>query len=395
TFVWGQRKEPWAFRFYRTGPEDGAIAGDADFLHSFQVERSKFDDILLKHAIELGAEVHEGARVTTLEGLDDSLKTVRATLADGSERVVRAPFVVDASGRNSAIRTRFGERHMDPFFKNITVFRYYEGGHRLEGDRAGDALLVAFEHGWFWFIPLANDLLSVGVVLFRDAYDAHRDRDPAALFDEMVAQAPLMAEYLAQATPCRRAPYDEVRVEADYSYIHSHFTHNGVFLAGDAACFIDPLFSSGVHLATYAGYLAATGIDAVLGGATRLEAAAQAYEDAYRREYTAFYRFLVSFYELHDDEKSYFWRAHKVSGEETDVMSLDAFVRTVSGQATTGSTLFASGEDLVRSITTGANSIGTMADKVSGGAVSDEAVTAARDYMGAIHEGRHRIIRGE
>ena len=393
TFVWGGRKEPWSFKFYRTAPEDERLAGGAEFLHSYQVERSRFDQILLERAEELGATVHQEARLTSLDGVDNEVKAARISTKDGAELELLAPFVVDGSGRNSPVRTLFGERHYDPLFKNVAIFRYYDDGGRLPGDLAGNVLSVSIEGGWFWYIPLANGLTSVGVVVARTTYDEVRDKtDPTALFELMVSRAPAITELLQDAKPCDRAPYDRVRTDADYSYIHSTFTHNGVFLAGDSACFIDPIFSSGVHLASYAGFLAADLIGQLKAGSLSWDAAAQAYEDAYRREYSAFYRFLLSFYELSGGEDTFRKAAHEALGDEAHSPA-DAFIQIVSGQATAGTTLFQSGQELKAQIAQGAASLDLLADAVNGAAVDPDAVQNARSFMMPIHEGRHRIAR--
>lgn len=290
-----------------------------------------------------------------------------------------------------------GERHYDPFFRHLAVYRYYAGGKRMPGDHAGNIVCVAFKYGWFWYIPLSGGRTSVGLVMGRDAYNERKHAGAEAVFDAMVEQAPMLRDLLVNARPCSDAPYDAIRVELDYSYINSRFSKNGVFLAGDAACFIDPVFSSGVHLATYAGYLAAQAISRVLGGDTDEQTAAAAYEDLYRREYSAFYRFLTSFYELHVEPESYFWEAQKVlrQGEDgTGVSSaMDAFVSIISGQATAGATLFGSGDNFADHLETGRKSFRTMVAKVSGDDVSDADLFAAKNFMSSIHEGRHRILQ--
>ena len=392
TFMWGGRDEPWTFRFYRTGPEDQGAGGEGDTFHSYQVQRSEFDELLLDRAEKLGARVHQGARVSSARKTAQGKHELTVELMSGEEMTVRAPYVIDASGKNSRLRASFGERHYDPFFKNIAVYRYYEGGARLEGESAGNVLTVAFEHGWFWYIPLSKGLTSVGVVVSRDHFVEARNGDTESFFDEMVAAAPMIASMLEDARPSTTAPYDQLRTDQDYSYVHSKFADGGLYLAGDAACFIDPVFSSGVHLATYAGYLAAQSIDGLVRGELDRAEAEQAYEDAYRAEYSAFYRFLVSFYELHMDPESYFWAAHKVIGNDAH-SARDAFVRIVSGQATTGAVLFASGDELGNQVETGVKSLGLLASVVSGIDVDDEEVDAAKAFMQPLHNGRHRILR--
>ena len=108
-------------------------------------------------------------------------------------------------------------------------------------------------------------------------------------------------------------PYDQVRVRKDYSYWKKSFWRPGMALVGDAACFVDPVLSSGVHLATYGALLAARSINACLAGDVPEERGFAEFEARYRREYGVFYEFLIAFYDMQSDEQSYFWQAKKVT----------------------------------------------------------------------------------
>ena len=393
TFLWGKEDKPWTFNFYRTSEADATFGDHPVFLHSFQVERTIFDKLLLDHARTLGAEVHEECAFQGVDDLDAEVKSVRVRLANGETTTVRTRFIVDAGGRNSLLRNRFGERHYDPFFKNVALYNYFEGGKRMPGERWGNILCFAFQHGWFWYIPLTKELTSVGLVLGREKYNEMKGLGEREFFNQMVECAPMIKDFLATAKPCERAPYNQFRTDIDYSYIHSQFSHNGTFLVGDAACFIDPVFSSGVHLATFSAYLAASAIDGVLKKTKTYEDSAVEYEARYRREYMAFYRFLISFYELHSDHDSYFWEARKLLDRKhgTDT---DAFISLVSGQSTAGDLIF-SPETFEGTLRWGVQSLTTLISKASDREVKPTAqeIASAREFIIPTHEARHQLLK--
>src|SRR5439155_111060 len=139
---------------------------------------------------------------------------------------------------------------------------YYENGKRLPPPNSGNILSVAFKNGWFWYIPLSDTLTSVGAVVSRDA--AEQLSDPQGAMQHFIDQAPLIKEYLAGAARVTSGIYGEYRIRKDYSYCNTGFWKPGCALVGDAACFIDPVFSSGVHLSTYSALLAARSINTCL-----------------------------------------------------------------------------------------------------------------------------------
>lgn len=323
TFRWGANPEPWTFAF----AVSSHFAGDA--ATAYQVERMTFDKILLDNARRNGVEVRERVSVVDVVEEDDRVAGVRYVDTDGTRREVRARFVVDASGNKSRIHDRVGgRRHYSEFFRNLALFGYFEGGKRMPAPNEGNILAVAFDAGWFWYIPLGPDLTSVGAVVQPEALDRIRgDREEA--LRSLIADCPMIADYLSGARRVTEGPYGEIRTRKDYSYIKEAFWKPGMVLAGDAACFIDPVFSSGVHLATYSALLAARSINTVLrGDATEADCFAE-FEDRYRREYARFHDFLVAFYDMHHDENSYFWKAKKVTRNAAS--DLEAFVELVGG----------------------------------------------------------------
>jgi halogenation protein CepH len=200
----------------------------------------------------------------------------------------------------------------------------------MPAPRQGNILAVAFGSGWFWYIPLSDELTSVGAVLLPEALDrVQGDRERA--LRELIAECPMIADFLADATRVTTGPYGQIRVRKDYSYLQEKFWRPGLVLAGDAACFIDPVFSSGVHLATYGALLAARSVNTALGAAADLDEATlfDEFEVRYRQEYARFHDFLVAFYDMHSDEQSYFWKAKKVTGSSGSEQQ--SFVDLVGG----------------------------------------------------------------
>lgn len=303
-FIWGQDREPWDF-FFNTSTAFASPSSTA-----YQVEREDFDAILLDNARAKGVEVRLGHAALDLIERDGRATGVRFTDADGVTQSASARYVADASGQSGRFGSFVGERIYSDFFRNMSVFRYYQGGKRLPEPIAGNVLSVAFEHGWFWYIPLRNGLTSVGAVF--DQEQGRGSANPDALFDRFVSQCPEIEEFLGGAERITDGTYGQTRVMRDFSYTTRAFYREGVVLVGDAACFLDPLFSSGVHLSTYSGLLAARSINTRLRGLLNDVECFAEYEARYRREFALFYDFLVAFYDVHQ-HKSDFWRRRKVS----------------------------------------------------------------------------------
>ncbi len=327
TFRWGRHPTPWTFDF-----GSSRVNQVLEFNYAYQVERVRFDHLLLTNARAHGVEVREESTVTALRHAAGRVVGVSVQSADGRLEAVDATFVVDASGNQSRLHTAAGERVYSRFFQNVALFAYFEGGGRLPEPNAGNIFSCIFPYGWFWYIPLSDTLTSVGAVVAREHADRLQGGADAAM-REFIALCPEIQVLLAGATRVESGMYGSYRVRKDYSYINSSFCSPGLVLVGDAACFVDPVFSSGVHLATYSGMLAARTIATILRGDLTEEVGARIYEERYRSEYAVFYDFLLSFYDMHRDEASYFWKARKIlASEET---ANHAFLQLVAGAGTT------------------------------------------------------------
>ncbi|MEK2492607.1 tryptophan 7-halogenase [Kitasatospora purpeofusca] len=328
SFRWGTNPVPWNFLF-ALAPE---LSGPTSY--AYQVERMKFDDILLRNAAKHGVDVRENCAVGEVLEDAERVRGVRWTGPDGRRHEAAARYVIDASGNRTRIsRHAGGERVYSEFFKNLALFGYFEGGKRLPGADRGNILCAAFDEGWIWYIPLSDTLTSVGAVVSRtrasEIQGTPQEQEKALL--GFIDRCDIVRDYLSEATRVTEGTYGELRVRKDYSYANTRFWRPGMALVGDAACFIDPVFSTGVHLATYAGLLSARSINSVLAGELTEQRAFEEFEGRYRREYAVFYEFLSAFYDMQGNEENYFWKAKKVTA--FDSSDLEAFVTLVGGVA--------------------------------------------------------------
>jgi halogenation protein CepH len=319
TFQWGRSVDPWSF-YFREDP------GGRE--HAYHVIRSQFDHILLQHAASLGVEVHEGHQVVAHRYDGRAHLTIERDTGERCE--IDTPRVIDASGQQALLGRRDGLRQFNPFFKNLAVFGYFKDAEPLSGKEAGNILSSAFSDGWFWFIPLHDGTTSVGAVVDAKRYAGSAAGDLEKLYRQLIAAAPAIAHRLRAATLV-----SAVRMIRDYSYCSERFHGPGYLLAGDAACFIDPIFSTGVHLACLSGYLAARALVTIHDGGEEA-AALTAFDAQYRAAFNRYLDFLYFFYDHHSDPDSYFWTARKILNAEQALETRTAFVRLMSGNADVG-----------------------------------------------------------
>ena len=207
-------------------------------------------------------------------------------------RSLRARAIVDASGRAALLGRAFDLRVDEPRLANVALFAHYAGVPRADGRRAGDIRVVARrDRGWFWLIPISDELMSVGVVLPRPEFQAQPRVDPAALLEALIAETPAVARLMAAAE--RRWP---VRVERDFSFAARRYAGDRWVVVGDAGSFLDPVFSSGVAIAMESGLEAARAMDAGLSRGDLSARAFRTFDRRQRRRYAAFRRFVLAFY---------------------------------------------------------------------------------------------------
>ena len=323
TMVWGRDPEPWSWHFAET---------NATYPHAYQVWRPTFDQMLLRNAARNGVEVHEGSRVVDVAFEAGKPSTVTVDSASGDSETLQADWIVDASGQNGFLARRLDLRTHDEFFRNLAVYSYYQGAERLPEPDAGNIFIEAFEHGWTWAIPLPDDVMSVGVVVDA-AWGAERlgEASPQAFLDAQVGRTNYTREMLASSEVV-----DEARVVRDWSYVSQRLVGDGYILVGDAACFVDPLFSSGVHLALSSAVLASAYVTSALRTPELREPAAEVYTQLYMQQYHQFREMAALFYASNRSADSYFWEARRIVGGDDAVTAREAFIAAVAGQPPQG-----------------------------------------------------------
>jgi flavin-dependent dehydrogenase len=254
---------------------DFSQAVQSDFPSTYQVRRSEFDEILFRNAARKGATTLEECRVSAVEFNDDGAE-VTARTAEGEHRW-QARFVVDASGRDTFLANRFGTKRRNPKHASSAIFGHFTGAKRLPGKAEGNITLFWFDHGWFWFIPLADGVTSVGAVCWP-YYLKSRKVPPEQFFMDTIAMAPRLQERLQGAQLA-----SEVSATGNYSYDVKRAAGRNYILIGDACTFIDPVFSTGVLLAMQSGFRGADTVEACLDRPHAAPAALRAFDRSMRQ----------------------------------------------------------------------------------------------------------------
>lgn len=245
--------------------------------HSYHVKRADFDKLLLDNSRRLGATVLEGTRATEIEVGAEARPTVAAIGPDGEPLLWSPRFLVDASGRDTLLLKRLGLKRVDRRNNTAAVFGHFRNVPRRSGVAAGMITMHLFEHGWFWMIPLPDDIMSVGLVGTRSFFRT-RTEDIDGFFARAVGASPSVAERMRNAEPIR-----PLVATANYSYDSRRYGGDAYILIGDAAAFIDPLFSSGVMMAMSSAALGVEVVHAWLDDRTLGEKLMRDYERSVRR----------------------------------------------------------------------------------------------------------------
>lgn len=224
---------------------DGLVPGLGQ---TYQVERARFDSLLLERARQLGARIHIGATARALRETPDScivqLDRAPNNQASPIPETIRARYVIDATGRDTFFPTELKAR-TEPtgLQRRIAIYNHFCGIPREQGASAGDTIIVRLPEGWFWIIPIDEARSSVGLVTINAAFKSAQ-LSPAAYFDAVVTRTPRLRHLLSKADPQL-----DYHVTADYSYLRQRVAGGRMVLAGDTGGFLDPIFSSGVYLA--------------------------------------------------------------------------------------------------------------------------------------------------
>ena len=257
---------------------------------AIQVERAKFDHILLKSARAKGADVREGWTVTRFSEDDRSVR-VEASDPEGKSHEFAARFLIDASGRGNMTGNQEGLRVVHPKLKKLAVFGHFKHVRLDEGPEKGDTIIVRLENKWFWIIPVSVDKTSVGCVMDQSEF-AESKRDPQETFETIWKSSPVLRDRMNSAELV-----GNIQVTSDFSYQNKRYVGKRLMRVGDAAGFMDPIFSAGVFLAMYSGRLAAHTLnDLMSNGEKHRESRFNNYENRLRRSMQFYWEMVHKFY---------------------------------------------------------------------------------------------------
>ncbi len=263
-----------------------------EFPEAMQVERAKFDDLLLNHSREHGAEVREGSLVLS-HVVEKDRVVVKYRSADGNDCEVTASYLIDASGLGNFTANKESLREYYTDHRKIAIFSHFEGVEMPQGEQEGDILIIRRENSWVWMIPLSGEKTSVGLVI--DAADFKAlGKTPQQAFDDAVSTTQAVKKRFSRAKM-----QEELHVMVDFSYKNERLVSPRVVRVGDASGFIDPMFSSGVLLAMTSGQQGAQAVDQALKTNSPLTAGMKQYEKDNRRRIAIYWEFIENFYKLH------------------------------------------------------------------------------------------------
>ena len=318
TMVWGSGDAPWSWYFKETSQR---------YPHSYQVWRPQFDQILLDNAKAQGVTVLEGHHVTEVIFDGGEAVGVEFTNTDGDTGEGQARFIVDASGQSTLLARHLESKEWDPFFQNLAVYAYFTGAKPLPEPDQNNIFIESYRYGWLWTIPLHTGRSSVGVVVdSKTGQEGIQQNGAKAFLEAQLAQSSLTRAMLEKAKMD-----SEPAVVMDWSYTAGKMYGPGYILAGDAACFVDPLFSSGVHLALMSGVLAAAYVTTALNDPSMAEEAGEVYQDLYLKEYNQFREMARLFYSSNLSAESYFWEARRITNSD-EYLPRHSFIQAVAGQ---------------------------------------------------------------
>ncbi len=256
--------------------------------YAFQVKREEYDAMLFEHAGQSGADARQGLRVDAV-AMDDDGVTAQTTRADGTKREIRARYLVDASGRDTFLSKALKLKARNTAHQSAAIFAHFHGVELRPGEDAGNISIYRFDHGWCWFIPLRDGIMSVGCVCFPTYLKQRRGRTAEFLLETLQT----MPEAWSRMGDAQIV--GETRVAGNYSYTASAMTGKRWLMVGDAYAFVDPIFSSGVYLAMHSARQAVDVVDGTLRDPTREAALQRAFEKRIRRGLRRFSWFIYRF----------------------------------------------------------------------------------------------------
>jgi FADH2-dependent halogenase len=256
---------------------------------AIQVERAKFDHVLLKHAGESGADVREGWTVNKYFTEADCI-SVEARAPGGAKQIFSAEYLIDASGRANLTGNQDKLRVVHPKLKKLAVFGHFVNVQLDQGTPRGDTVIVRLNDKWFWVIPISEEKTSVGCVMDTDEF-ASMKMKPEAVFQHWVQASAVMRQRMKSAELV-----GPVHTTSDFSYRNTRFVGRRLLRVGDAAAFMDPIFSAGVFLAMYSGRLGARTVLEALEKPRQAGRFLRAYEKRVYRGMETYWEMVENFY---------------------------------------------------------------------------------------------------
>ena len=254
----------WGVEFVSPDHDHGAFvefaeAWDKNMPYAWQVRRSEMDEILFRNAAVKGARTLEGHQVRGV-AFDADGATVQVELDDGARQTWRTKFLVDATGRATLLANHFKCKEKNPHHNSSALYGHFTGAKRLEGKMEGNITILWFDHGWFWFIPLADGTTSIGAVCWPYYLKSRHKKPLAEFFSDTIALCPELEKRLEGAQLIDNL----VHATGNYSYTSTRSSGERYLMLGDAYAFIDPVFSSGVYLAMQSAFEGAGVIETAL-----------------------------------------------------------------------------------------------------------------------------------
>jgi len=264
-------------------------AMDKQYPYAFQVQRAEFDSILVQNAVRRGVNVHQNVSATDVNFDNNEFVSITATNQQNQDVSWRTRFVVDATGRQTFLSSKLQLKRKNTKHNSAAIFSHFNGVQRHDGHNEGNITICWFEHGWFWIIPFKNGVTSVGMVC-TSAYIKARSGTTDEFLWHTIRQCSPMAERMREAQMVMPAVGT-----GNYSYWSDRMIGDRFILLGDAFAFVDPVFSSGVHLALNSALLGSDVVDSVLKKSSDVERIRQKFEQTVRHGLSTYSWFIFRF----------------------------------------------------------------------------------------------------
>ncbi|MDJ0687210.1 MAG: NAD(P)/FAD-dependent oxidoreductase [Xenococcaceae cyanobacterium MO_188.B32] len=337
-FDWGPQE--WSFKF-----EDIAVNDNSTY--TFQVRRPEFDNLLMSHGKTQGVKVFQGVQIKEISFAGERPVKASWSRGRGSEQQsgeITFDYLVDASGGYGLMANHYlHNRQYHEEFENLAIWGYYKNAKikPIQPDNATITASTKDGSGWFWGIPVDDDLLSVGLVINNELYKARRSKaSMKEVFLQAIADCPAIAEVVEPAELVSK-----IEIGQDFSYWAENFSGPGYFLVGDAACFLDPLLSTGVHMSFFTGMMTAASISSIFRNEITEERALSFYDRVCRFHYLSLMVFVSSFYhKMHKPDSSA--QPSEFIAQMADFQKVDPQMREMVAQHM--SSLLSLGEEGIR-----------------------------------------------